>query len=233
MQHDRTLFSRLSAAFEHGVIQLLSQQEVEGVSAAILQMFQESYGSTAFRCRYTNCTRASTGFASQQLRTQHETTHFQRVYCKVSTCSYSRVGFVNKSALHTHTKKYHAESTSMPVPPRLRHQHDTANFIPDEALPQPQPAQGSQQQSQQQSPQQLLLRADDILKLQCLPEDEKQKYRLIMMNFWNMFTNNPPGTPEYTSACQKIEEWSSKFIYRERQYRAKQKQLQQQGRQGL
>jgi len=92
---------------------------------------------------------------------------------------------------------------------------------------QPQQAQGGQQQQQQQ-----LLRADDILKLQCLPEDEKQKYRLIMMNFWTMHNSNAPGSPEHTSARQKLIEWSSKFIYRERQYRAKIKQQQQQGGQG-
>ncbi|KAF2819565.1 hypothetical protein CC86DRAFT_398577 [Ophiobolus disseminans] len=91
---------------------------------------------------------------------------------------------------------------------------------------QPQQAQGGQQQPQQ------LLRADDILKLQCLPEDEKQKYRLIMMNFWNISNNNPAGSTEHTTARQKLVEWSTKFIYRERQYRTKQKQMQQQGGQG-
>lgn len=93
---------------------------------------------------------------------------------------------------------------------------------------QPQQAQGGQPQQQAQ---QQILRADDILKLQCLPDDEKQKYRLIMQNFWQMSTNNAPGSPEHTQARQKLVEWSTKFIYRERQYRSKQKQLQQQQQQ--
>ncbi|KAH8689227.1 transcription initiation factor TFIID subunit A-domain-containing protein [Phaeosphaeriaceae sp. PMI808] len=93
---------------------------------------------------------------------------------------------------------------------------------------QPQQAAGGQQPQQPQ-----LLRADDMLKLQCLPDDEKQKYRLIMMNFWNMTQEHAAGSPEHTNARQKLTEWSQKFIYRERQYRAKLKQQQQQqGNQG-
>ncbi|KAI4710391.1 hypothetical protein J4E89_004846 [Alternaria sp. Ai002NY15] len=90
---------------------------------------------------------------------------------------------------------------------------------------QPQQASGGQQQGQQ------LLRPDDILKLQCLPEDEKQKYRLIMQSSWNIFNNNPPGSQENTTARQKLTDWSQKFIARERQYRAKMKAQQQQGNQ--
>lgn len=95
---------------------------------------------------------------------------------------------------------------------------------------QPQQQAGAGQQPQQQ--QQQLLRADDILKLQCLPDDEKQKYRLVMLNFWNMTQQHPVGSAEHTTARQKLSEWSSKFIFRERQYRQKMKQQQQQQQQG-
>ncbi|KAF1829743.1 hypothetical protein BDW02DRAFT_560506 [Decorospora gaudefroyi] len=90
---------------------------------------------------------------------------------------------------------------------------------------QPQQANGGQQGQQ-------LLRPDDILKLQCLPDDEKQKYRLIMQNFWNIFNQHPQGSQDNTNARQKLSEWSSKFIARERQYRGKMKAQQQQGSQG-
>jgi hypothetical protein len=76
------------------------------------------------------------------------------------------------------------------------------------------------------------LKPDDILKLQCLPDDEKQKYRIIMMNFYSMTQQNAKGTPEHTTADQKITEWSQKFILRERQYRQRMKMQQQQGNQG-
>lgn len=96
---------------------------------------------------------------------------------------------------------------------------------------QPQPQQ--QQQQPNSGQQQQLLRPDDILKLQCLPEDEKQKYRLIMQNFWNICNTHQQGSQENTNARQKLTEWSQKFITRERQYRAKMKaqQQQQQGNQ--
>lgn len=95
-----------------------------------------------------------------------------------------------------------------------------------ESQPQPQQQPNSGQQQQ-------LLRPDDILKLQCLPEDEKQKYRLIMQNFWNICNTHQQGSQENTNARQKLTEWSQKFITRERQYRAKMKaqQQQQQGNQ--
>ncbi|CAE6997793.1 hypothetical protein CFE70_000550 [Pyrenophora teres f. teres 0-1] len=90
---------------------------------------------------------------------------------------------------------------------------------------QPQQASGGQQAQQ-------LLRPDDILKLQCLPDDEKQKYRLIMQNFWNICNQHQQGSPENTNARQKLAEWSQKFITRERAFRAKMKAQQQQRSQG-
>jgi hypothetical protein len=76
---------------------------------------------------------------------------------------------------------------------------------------------------------QTLLRPDDILKLHCLPDDEKQKFRLIMQNFWTICNQNQQGSPENTNARQKLSEWSQKLISRERQYRGKMKAQQQQG----
>lgn len=95
-----------------------------------------------------------------------------------------------------------------------------------DSQPQAQPQQGSGGQQQPS-----LLRADDILKLQSLPDDEKQKYRLIMQNFWNMVQQNAPGSQEHTTARQKLAEWSAKFIARERQHRQKIKAQQQQQQQ--
>jgi transcription initiation factor TFIID subunit 12 len=90
---------------------------------------------------------------------------------------------------------------------------------------QPQAA-GAAQQPQQ------LLKADDILKLTCLTEDEKQKYRLLMHNTWNMVNQHAQGSAEHTQARQKLQEFSQRFIARERQHRIKQKQAQTQGGQG-
>ena len=92
-----------------------------------------------------------------------------------------------------------------------------------------QPQQQGQQAPGGQAAQ--LMRPDDILRLQCLGEDERQKYRQIMMNFWNMTQHHAQGTSEHTTARAKLFEYSQKFINRERQFR-KQKMQQQQGNQG-
>ena len=88
----------------------------------------------------------------------------------------------------------------------------------------PQPAAGGQMQ---------LLRADDIIKLQCLPDDEKQKYRQVMKSAWDMMGAQQPGTTEHTNARQKLAEWSAKLIQRERMHRnAKGRAADQQRQQG-
>ncbi|KAI4645602.1 uncharacterized protein J4E79_010780 [Alternaria viburni] len=52
INNDRTLFSRLAHVYESAVVHLLAQREVQGVAPATLRAFQESYASTAFRCRF-------------------------------------------------------------------------------------------------------------------------------------------------------------------------------------
>jgi hypothetical protein len=120
IQSDRTHFSKMSAEFDRAIIHLLSQSEVAGIPRAVLATFQESYASTAFRCRYPYCTRASAGFASLHLRAQHEEGHLQRVYCNETSCQYSRIGFAKKNGLNAHTRKFHKEITILPIPAKVR-----------------------------------------------------------------------------------------------------------------
>jgi hypothetical protein len=82
-----------------------------------------------------------------------------------------------------------------------------------------QPPQGPQAAAGQQQPQQQghqLLKADDVLKLQSLSEDLKQKYRPIFHQLWNTVTTKPTGTPENTQARAKLQEFSQKLIAQER-----------------
>jgi hypothetical protein len=127
IQSDSTKFSKLLAEFDRAVVHLLSQSEVAGISRAALATFQESYASTAFRCRYPYCTRASAGFASAPLRDQHEAAHFQRVYfCKEASCQYSRIGFAKKNKLILHTRDFHNESPTLPIPSKVRRSKENA-----------------------------------------------------------------------------------------------------------
>ncbi|KAF2833694.1 hypothetical protein CC86DRAFT_13602 [Ophiobolus disseminans] len=120
IQHDQTLFSILASRFENAIGDLLVRQEVLDIPNAALRAFQESYASTAFRCRYPNCHRSSMGFTSKQLRTQHEAVHFQRVYCNISTCQFNRIGFAKRATLNTHSRTHHSAETTVPIPSQVR-----------------------------------------------------------------------------------------------------------------
>ncbi|KAF2728956.1 ankyrin [Polyplosphaeria fusca] len=119
-QHDRTLFSNLAARFEHNVLYLLTQDDVDGIPQETLEKFKRSYSSTAFRCRFPSCFQASTGFASQEQRATHEITHFYRIKCSVETCQWSRIGFKSKTSLDAHTRKYHDPGSTYLIPPSVR-----------------------------------------------------------------------------------------------------------------
>ena len=110
----------LDSAVEH----LLSHDRVEGVPEHILHAFRMSYASTAYRCRYPHCPKASAGFASEHSRSQHEASHFRRLYCEHESCSYSRIGFDKHSALASHRQRYHAAKASLMIPRRIREQDD-------------------------------------------------------------------------------------------------------------
>ncbi|KAF2115494.1 transcription initiation factor TFIID subunit A-domain-containing protein [Lophiotrema nucula] len=83
-------------------------------------------------------------------------------------------------------------------------------------------AQGSQPQQPQQNVQ--LLKADDLPKLQSLSDDLRQKYRPVLQNFWALMQAKPLASPEHQQARAKLQEWSSKLIAQERQWRAKNRQ---------
>jgi len=120
LNNDRTLFSRLANVYESAVVYLLAQHEVQGIAPATLRAFQESYASTAFRCRFPNCERLSQGFATEQLRLEHENVHIQRVYCQTASCPYYRIGFGKTAALKAHKRKHHGQSNVLLIPAKVR-----------------------------------------------------------------------------------------------------------------
>jgi hypothetical protein len=120
INNDRTLFSRLAHKYESAIVHLLAQHEVDGIPPATLRAFQESYASTAFHCRFPHCDRLSLGFATAELRLEHEIFHVQRVYCQTVSCQYSRIGFAKRSALNTHTRKLHGQPDILRIPAKVR-----------------------------------------------------------------------------------------------------------------
>jgi hypothetical protein len=108
-------------------VHLLEQREVEGITTSTLLAFQESYASSAFRCRFPHCDRVSLGFATAESRLKHEAVHIQRVYCQTESCQYNRIGFANKSALNVHTRKHHSQSNTLLIPAKVRGTHDRSS----------------------------------------------------------------------------------------------------------
>jgi len=129
LNNDRTLFSRLAHVYESAVVYLLAQHEVQGIAPATLRAFQESYASTAFRCRFPHCERLSQGFATEQLRLEHENVHIQRVYCQTPSCPYYRIGFGKRTALNAHTRKHHGQSSILLIPAKLRRTTDAKSTL--------------------------------------------------------------------------------------------------------
>lgn len=67
-KNDNTLFNQLASLFENAVIRLLSSTDIEGLYKLTLKSFQRSYASSAFRCRFSNCSKSFSGFASAEIR---------------------------------------------------------------------------------------------------------------------------------------------------------------------
>jgi hypothetical protein len=80
---------------------------------------------------------------------------------------------------------------------------------------QPQGPQGAPQQSPQ------LLKPEDVLKLTCLNDDQKAKYKAAVTSLWAMIQGKPKESPEHSSAHTKLAEWSQKLIREERLARQK------------
>jgi hypothetical protein len=108
-------------------VHLLEQREVDGITPSTLLAFQESYASTAFRCRFPHCDRLSLGFATSESRLKHEAVHIQRVYCQTESCQYNRIGFANKSALNAHTRKHHNKSNTLLIPAKVKGTRDRSS----------------------------------------------------------------------------------------------------------
>ncbi|KAI1173029.1 hypothetical protein F4777DRAFT_601066 [Nemania sp. FL0916] len=120
LKQDKTLFSTLSQQYNKGVYKLLSESfSSDDIPKDQLDRFREQYLQMPFRCRFTPCTWASLGFASEALRMSHEEIHVRRLFCDKKNCSRSRIGFRKQRDLAAHMCTYH-EQESILIPPRVR-----------------------------------------------------------------------------------------------------------------
>ncbi|CAN9372932.1 unnamed protein product [Alternaria alternata] len=216
MDNDRTLFSLLAHKYESAIVHLLAQHEITGIAPMTLRAFQQSYVSTAFRCRFPHCDRLSLGFATVELRLEHEAVHIRRVYCQTESCQYSRIGFAKRSALNGHTRKHHGQSNILPIPAKMRRTTNTGAEVgtksPDfqiidaqeggQAQPQGSGAPTNQQSQGQQQPNQ----GQNPGRGQVDPAIVKHVHDFPMQGP----TNGPtPGTPEYEN---KLKEYRTGYL---------------------
>ncbi|RYP72553.1 hypothetical protein DL769_004427 [Monosporascus sp. CRB-8-3] len=101
--------------YQATINELLTIEEIPGVSFEELEIFKRVFRSSAYTCRLPLCPRASTGFESHKLRLEHEASHTQRICCTHAGCQYPP--FTSIRALKNHETKCHQ---LRPVKRRLR-----------------------------------------------------------------------------------------------------------------
>jgi hypothetical protein len=139
---DPTHFSTIRYHYQHTTESLLDNTALvifPEINSKDLQAFRETYGSSAFVCRYLHCAFSTDGFDSSSQRAKHESQHQRRFRCPYTSCVYFASGFVTRNLLNKHSELYHsaivegpslAESLAPPPPAK-----QTAS--PEGATPQP------------------------------------------------------------------------------------------------
>lgn len=75
----------------------------------MMRNFVETYGASAFTCRFLHCPKATDGFTSSQLRDSHEAMHQKTYRCAYQSCFSFGSGFTSKRAWTQHNDKWHRE----------------------------------------------------------------------------------------------------------------------------
>jgi hypothetical protein len=73
-----------------------------------------------------------------------------------------------------------------------------------------------------------LLRAEDVLKLTCINDGQKTKYKPLVSSLWSIMESKPQDSQEHRQARTRLTEWSLKLITQERIVRRKVHQAAQQ-----
>ena len=117
LENDPTYFSEVRRRYQYIVEFLLGSSTcVGGIEQGLLDLFKETYGGSAFVCRYLKCPRASNGFSSSREREAHETVHVKRLKCADTMCEFYIAGFATKTALQRHNRTYHIRPDDKEVP---------------------------------------------------------------------------------------------------------------------
>jgi hypothetical protein len=108
---DPTVFSAIRYHYQRTTESLLDDSALvtfPEINRTDLQAFRETYGASAFVCRYLHCAFSTDGFESSSQRAKHESQHQRRFRCAHSSCVYFKTGFVTRNLLTKHNEKYHS-----------------------------------------------------------------------------------------------------------------------------
>lgn len=107
---DPTYFSKTRHHYQLTLEALLAghaSRTFLGIDVNQLQIFKETYGPSAFTCRYVHCARATDGFETSKKRDEHESAHQRKYRCAHPSCVSFACGFATKRSLNRHNEKYH------------------------------------------------------------------------------------------------------------------------------
>jgi len=107
---DPTHFSAIRHHYQQTAESLLdnkAQTIFPGINKKDLQAFRDTYGASAYVCRYLHCVFSNDGFDSSSQRAKHESQHQRRFRCAHCTCAYFTAGFPTRNHLNKHNEKFH------------------------------------------------------------------------------------------------------------------------------
>jgi hypothetical protein len=107
---DPTVFSAIRYHYQRTTEFLLDEKALvtfPEINKTDLQAFRETYGASAFVCRYLHCAFSTDGFESSSQRAKHESQHQRRFRCAHSSCVYFKTGFITRNLLTKHNERYH------------------------------------------------------------------------------------------------------------------------------
>jgi hypothetical protein len=99
-----------SASYQSAVESLLNPQAMllfPRLDEEKLRLFRETFGPSAFVCRYLHCVRANEGFDTPRKRDLHEAVHQRKFRCSSPSCVNYSTGFATRASMNRHNEKYH------------------------------------------------------------------------------------------------------------------------------
>jgi hypothetical protein len=177
-----------------------------GLDMKELQLFRETYGASAFVCRYLHCSLSTDGFDTWQQRERHESQHQRKFRCAHPTCAYFTTGFANRLQLNRHNRRYHASNANeTSLFEAIRALNISLQVSLEEKQEKVAPPVLVQEEEQKNQPAAPLLRPEQIRSLPCyFGQNSNQYCELRLMELWDLVEKNGSETQLHHNAKREI-----------------------------